>query len=612
MAARKGKQWIYWLMVGLILLGFGGWFTGGAGGRTTSIGSVGGLEISAQDYANALRNQMRQLGEQTGQTVTFEQLQAAGLDRAVLAQLVSERALDAEARRLGLSVGDERVAEAVRGTPAFQGLDGEFDRQAYRETLRRNGLNEAEFETSLREDSTRTILQAAVLGGIPEPQTYGELLAAFSNERRSVTWAAMGPESVAVLPEPTEEELRAFYEANPDRFTAPELREVSYAWLTPEMIQDDLPIEDTEVRALYDERIDEFVQEERRLVERLVFPSEEEAAAAKARIDAGEVSFEDLVAERGLQLSDIDLGDVSRTELDEASDPVFAAETGSVVGPLPSSLGPALFRVNAVLAADEIPFEEAAPDLRAEIANERAREVIGEVLPQVEDLIAGGATVEDLAERTDLEPGRIAWSEGVTEGPAAYQEFREAALAAEAGDFPQVVELSDGGLLVLRLDGVTPPALRPYEEVEAEVRAAWETETLRQEIAARAQARAEAIAGGASFEDQGLTPQSETGLTRRDPVEGTPADFVETVFAMAPGEARALPTEEGAIVLRLDAVEPAPEDDENVAAERAAIAQQVSGSIAQDVFEGFGRQLQANTEVRLDDRAIAAVNAQMN
>jgi len=612
MAARKGTKWVYWVLVGLILAGFGGWFTGGAGGRTTSIGTVGGLEIQAQSYANALQNQMRQLQEQTGQTVPFEQVQAAGLDRAVLARLVADRALDAEADRLGLSVGDARVAEAVRGTPAFQGLNGEFDRQAYREALRRNGLNEEAFETSLREDSTRTILQAAVLGGIPKPQTYGDLLAAFSNERRSATWATIGPEAVAVLPEPTEEELRAFYEAHPDLFTAPEVRQIDYAWLTPDMIQDDMAVTDDEVRALYDERIGDFVQEERRLVERLIYPSDEEAQAAKARIDSGELTFEDAVSERGLQLSDIDLGDVSREDLDDAGETVFAAETGAVLGPLPTALGPALFRVNAILAADETTFEEAAPDLRTEIADGKAREVIGELQSQVEDLIAGGASPADLAEQTDLEPGQIAWSEGVTEGPAAYQEFRDAAQTAQEGDFPQVVELSDAGLLVLRLDGVTPPALRPYEEVTAELRKAWDSEALQQEIVARAEARAQAIAGGASFEDQGMTPQAASSVSRRDPVEGTPADFVETLFTLQPGEAKVLPTEGGAIVLRLDAVEAAPQDDENVVAERDAIASQVSGSIAQDVFDAFARQLQTNTEVRIDDGAVAAVNAQMN
>ena len=95
-------------------------------------------------------------------------------------------------------------------------------------------------------------------------------------------------------------------------------------------------------------------------------------------------------------------------------------------------------------------------------------------------------------------------------------------------------------------------------------------------------------------------------------MEGTGPDFIDAAFALEPGQARALPVEDGAVVLRLDAVEPAPQDEPAVTEEREAIAAQISGSIAQDLFDAYARQLQMNTEVRLDDRAVAAVNAQMN
>lgn len=612
MATRKGSRIGLWIIVLLLVIGLGGWYTGGAVGRTTSVGTVAGLDIPLQAYATALQNRMRAFEEQTGQPLTIAQAQEIGLDRAVLAQLVSQRALDAETRRLGLSVGDARVAEAVVALPAFQGIDGSFDRELYREQLRRNGLDEAEFEASLREDTTRTMLQAAVMGGLPEPATYGEVLAAHANERRAATWAAIGPDSVAVLPRPSEEELRAFHEANRDRFTAPEVRQVRYAWLTPEMLQGDLTVDDQAVRDLYDARIEEFVQEERRLVERLVLPSEEVARDARARLDAGAASFEDLVAERGLLLSDTDLGDVSPGDLDEAGEAVFAAEPGEVVGPLPTALGPALFRVNAVLAADETPFEEAEPELRAELQNQRARRVTGDLLPRIEDLLAGGAGIEDLAAATDLEPGALAWSEGVTEGPAAYEGVRAAIAAAEPGGFPEVVELEDGGLAVIAVDSVTPPAPRSFEEARAEVEAAWEEQALREAVLSRAEAAARAIAEGASFEDRRLSPATEEGLTRRSAVEGTTPDFMPAVFAMRPGEVRAIPAEGGAIVLRLDSVEPASDDDPAVIAERAAIAEEVSGAIAQDLFDAFARQVQTGSEVRIDDAAVAAVHAQMN
>ncbi len=612
MAARKGYRLGLWIIVGLLIIGLGGWYTGGAGTRATSVATVGGLQIDAQDYANALRNQMRQVEQQTGQPLPFSEAQALGLDRAVLAQLVTERTLDAEAQRLGLSVGDERVARAVLALPAFQGLDGQFDREVYREALRRNGLTEEEFEASLRQDSTRTILQAAVVSGLPEPRAYGDTLAAYSNERRVVTWAPLSTADVAVAPQPSEQDLRAFYDVNPDLFTAPETRALSYAWVTPEAIQAELPVDDAAVRALYDERIDEFLQEERRLVERLIFSSDEAAANARSRLDSGEARFEDLVEERGLQLSDTDLGDVSREDLDDAADPVFAAAAGDVVGPLSTSLGPAFFRVNAVLAADEVPFEEAAPDLRDELANERAREVISDLRPQVEDLVAGGATIADLAERTDLELGQIAFSEDANEGPAAYQSFRDTAAEAQEGDLPDLVELEDGGLLVLQLDGVTPPALRPFEEARGDVLAAWQAQAIRTEVETRAEVAAQAIAGGASFEDQGLVSQVEENLTRRSQVEGTSPDFLPAVFEMQPVEVRAIPTADGAVVLRLDAVEPADPEAETVQAEALAIANEVSGAVSQDVFEAYARALQIGTEIRIDDRALAAVHAQLN
>ncbi len=614
MAARRGGRVFLWIVMALLavsLLGFG---TGnfGGGGRT-SIGTVGGLEVEARDYANMVSRQLQALGQQVGQPVTLEQARQFGLDveRQALASLVTQRTLDAEAARLGLSLGDARVAAAVQANPDFQGISGGFDRELYRDQLSRQGLSERDYEDGLREGTARAILQAAVVSGVPEPRAVAERLAAWNGERRTVTWAELAADAVApAVPAPTEAERRAWYEAHPDSYTAPEVRDVTYAWVTPEMIQDAQEVDEAEVRALYDGRIDEFVQEERRLVERLVFADDAAAGAARARLDAGEADFEALVAERGLLLSDVDLGDVARGELGDAAEAVFAAEPGDVVGPAPSALGPALFRVNAVLAADETTFEEAAPELRAEIAHEAARRAISEEVARIEDLTAGGATVEDLAEQTLLEPGTIAWSEGVTDGPAAYEPFRAAVAAATPDAVPEVIELGDGGVAVLRLDEVTPPALRPFEEVAAQVEADARADAVRAATLAEAEAKAEAIAGGASFEQQGLAPRAEGPRTRRDVIEGAPEGTVAAAFAMEPGQAQALPSPGGAVILRLDAVEAAPEGDPAVEAEREDIARRVADAVSQDLFETFARQLQMGTEVRVDEAAAQAVAAQ--
>ncbi len=93
----------------------------------------------------------------------------------------------------------------------------------------------------------------------------------------------------------------------------------------------------------------------------LVFGSTDEAEAAKTRLSADEITFDALIEERGLSLADVDLGDVSKPELDAAGEAVFSAEVGDVVGPIDTAIGPALFRVNGVLQAQETSYEDALP-----------------------------------------------------------------------------------------------------------------------------------------------------------------------------------------------------------------------------------------------------------
>lgn len=629
MASSKGNRVFVWIILILLFVGLIGFGATGLTGNATRLGTVGDKELDIQAYASALQNRMRSLESQTGSAFGIAQAREIGLDRAVLGQLVTERVLDAEADALGLSVGDAAVREQVLAIPAFQGLSGGFDRNAYRDALSRNGLSVADFEESLREAEARALLQQAVVGGVPAPETQVEAMIDFLMARRDVTWApvtlgATRPAPVddgrprivlpeilldAEVPTPDEAEIQARYEAAPEAYTAPEMRKISYAWLRPEDVAEGIEVDDEEVRALYDQRIDEYVQEERRLVERLVYPNETAATEALARVEAGEASFEDLVEARGLSLSAVDLGDVAADDLGAAAEPVFAAQAGDLVGPVETTLGPALFRVNAVLAAEEVPFEAVEADLRAELAQALARREIERRSDDITDLLAGGATLEDLAERTGMELGTIEWSEDVTEGIAAYAPFREAAAAAQEGDFPELLGFEDGGVFAIRLDEVTPPALRPLDEVRDQVIADVEAETRARLRAERAEELAARIAAGESFEAAGLAPRTARNLTRRDFVEGTSPEFIREIFAMEEGETRAIAGEGFATVVRLDAANAPDMQDPAVAAERQALEARLGTGLAQDIYAAYANAVQSRTEIRIDESAVQAVHS---
>lgn len=610
---RKLSDYFVWAILILLMVGLAGFGIGNFGGSATQVGSVGNASISANAYARAIQAELRAQAAEGGPFQTLGDLRAAGLDRAILEGLVARAALTHEAGELGLSVGDEEVARQVRATSSFQGIDGNFDRAGYELALDRAGYTVEEFEETIREDVSRSILQSAIIGGLTMPDAYVEIMVAYQTETRDFTLARVTETDLtAGLAAPTDEELQEYYDENGLRFERPELRRISYAWITPDMIMDQMEVSEEALRELYDERIEEYVQPERRLLERLVFPTQEEAQAARAALDAGETDYDALVEDRGLTLDDVDLGEVGPDDLsDAAAAAIFADTESEIIGPLDSRFGPALFRINAVLDATEVPFEDAAQDLRVELSEEAARRAIDAMIDDLDDRMAGGATLEELAEETDMQFGTIDWFDGVDSGIAAYDAFTDAALAAQDGDFPELLQLSDGGQFALRLDEVVPPAIPPLDEITDEVAEAWRATQLRIRLEERANAILANLALTGGLEDQGLTLTSESLIRRQDFIPDAPPTLVAQVFQLAqPGDMVVIPGARAAWIARLDSINPGTRGAPEVAALQGLFGAQIANAVAGDVFEAFGQALEAEIGISLDPGVINAIHAQ--
>ncbi|APX11678.1 peptidylprolyl isomerase [Tateyamaria omphalii] len=598
-----------WILLGLLFVGLSlGFGLDGLGGTIRTVGKVGDKHIDVQTYANTLQREMQAVGQQTGTPLTFARAQAIGLDQAVLAQLVRARALDYEAGEMGLSVGDEVIRDEILNIPAFRGLDGSFDRDAYRFALDQQGTSEADFETTLREEVSRSILQGAIVSGMQMPDTYARTLVSFLGETRDFTWVRLGQADLETdLPDPSDEVLRAYYEENLGDYELPETKRITYAVLLPDMILDSMEVEETTLRAEYEARADQYNQPERRLVERLVYLNAEAAERAAAQLEVDGTTFEALVAERGLELGDIDMGDVSRLELDAAGEAVFNAEVGDVVGPLPSSLGPALFRVNAVLPAQIVTFEEAAPELQQELSIAAARRQVEVLAEEFDNMLAGGATLEELDAETDMQLGTIDWYPALGEGIAAYDGFRDAAVDLTQDDFPEIVQLDEGGIFAMRMEELLPPRPAPFEEAKLNVQGNWEAEQSEARLTAKAEALLPALEAGESFASQSLDSIVETELDRSAFVQGTPPEFMTSVFEMEPGDVRIIPGYGAVLVVRLDAINPAADSPE-VQAETEALSAELGQIMAGEIFNIFGEDVVLRAGTQINQQALDAVH----
>lgn len=606
--AKQLSRTFVWILMGMLIVGLAGFGAVNFSGSVTSVALVGDEEVSVDAYMRELQREQRALQAQSGQAMSISQMAAFGLDRAVLGRLISLAAIDNEVNTLGLSIGDENLFKELAEIPAFQDASGNFDRQAYTFALQNAGFSETDFEADLRRESARTLVQGAITVGADMPDVLTKTLTSYIGARRSFSYVAIDKNQFAltqVVPE--DAELKAFYDANIDQFTLPETKRITYAHLSPAMLLDTVEVDEAALRRLYDERSDQYLVPERRLVERLVFADDEAAASAKAQLDVGGTTFEALVQERGLNLQDIDMGDVTMETLETAAEAVFAAEVGSVVGPLPSPLGAALYRVNGRLEARVTTFEDATAELRDEVAADRARRLIEQQSEDINDLLAGGATLEDLVQESEMQVATIDWTGEAGEGINAYEGFRAAASVVTLDDFPTADFLDDGSLFALRLDEILPERPEPFETAQQKVLDAWNADRLSQAVLAEAEALLAELQNSGNF-PEGATVVDETGLTRTDYLDETPADMMNQIFTMEPGESKIIAGDENTVVVRLTEILPA-EENEEMKLLADALDAQLDQAISNALFEAFVTDAQLRAAPRIDQHALNAVQA---
>lgn len=609
---RRGASVMAWILMAMLIGGLGGFGVTNFGGGASSIGAVGAQKISAEDYARALRTQMSAMSQQMGQPLTFQMAQAFGLDKQVLQSVIDNAALDNEAARIGLSVGDKSILVKLNEINAFKGVDGKIDPVIYDQVLKQNNLTKAAFEAGIRADTARQLLQTSVGSGLTTPATLIDTVAAWAGEQRGFSLLVLREKSLPTpLAEPDAAALQAYYTTHIADYTRPEAKRISYAALLPDDIAADMPVDDAKLQQIYQSRLSEFVIPEKRLVERLGFATEADAAAAKARIDAG-TSFETLVQERKLTLADVDLGDVSQSQLGDAGAAVFAMSEPGVVGPLNSTVGPALFRMNAILAKQETTFEQAKPDLAKELQTEAAVKAIADKVNAIDDALAGGASLADLAKEQGLSLSSTDYAAGAEDNDpiTADKAFVDAAAKLAEGDYPQAILLSSGGVIALQLDSILPPAPRAFDSVKDQVTTAARAEALAAALSAEADRIKTAVEAGSSLGSFGIVSRS-AAVDRQTRLPQTPNAVVAAAFEMQPNDLRVIQDQAYIAVLQLNSITAAPSDSEALAAIRAAIDSNGARSISDDVLQLYTRALTAEAGISLDQSMINAVNAQI-
>ncbi len=618
---KASKSPVATVVIGVLVMAFALWGIADIfrGGVDTIVADVGGTPISDVEYDLQLKNQMRTLSQQTQTEITMEQARAMGLDRNVLEATINRAALDERSRELGLVASRATVEAQFTGDPAFRGATGAFDPFMFQRALLDSGFTVDAFYTQTARDVTRRQMLTAFINGMAPPPGLSRLLFDFYSELRTIEYLVVTPEEAGQVPEPTAADLETFHMAHAnDMFSSPEYRSFDYVTIRPDEVANEVEVSDADIRMEYDTNKAQYEVAEQRDVEQIVFPDKAAADAAAARIKTPE-DFTALARERGLSAEDVKLGTFASGAMDPMlAEAVFKVAEGASTPPVQGPFGWVILRAARVAPGQSKTFEQAEGEIRTTLTNQRTAAKMSEISNAFEDDRAAGDTIAEAAMKHGLTMRQVVAADrnGMTpEGGVAdiplVPDFLEQVFQIETGDEGDLFMTMEGGSYAVKMNSITPPAVRPLEQVREQVREGFLAEARTKALQARVQTLAEEARKSGSLAEAGRTlrrmPTTKTALRRGQADDVVSSALSADIFAAQPNAiitgAAAMGTDY--VIARLTNVQH-PEPDVT-AAEYEQFRQTASQQLSETIVDTIASAARADAGVTVHDATIQRI-----
>lgn len=611
--------WVAKLLLLLLVLSFAVWGIGGqlgqVGGQTVL--KAGDTSIGVNQYRLAYDRQLNNIARATGQQLTREEAKAFGVDQTVLATLVGDAVLQEQARKLGLGISKDKIAEFTSKDTAFQGADGKFDQRRFDGILRQVGMRPQDYFADILSAGTRQQVIQTVSDGIKAPDAFLRAVALYRGEDRTVDYITLPESTVPAVEEPQAEVLAKWFDQNKAKYAAPEYRKIAYARLEPEDIVDASAVTDKQVEDDYAARQSKYTTPETRAIEQLVFPNAEAAKAALDTIRNG-TTFAQAVQNAGKTPEDTQLGTLSKDKVADRAiaDAAFALSANQVSDVVQGTFGPVLIRVTQINPQVVRPLAEVKEEIRKEIALNEANRVLMDVHDAYEDARAGGAPLQEAAQKQKLKVVVIDAVDAQGKRPDGTQVegipssalLLDAAFKADAKSENQPVNGQNGGYVFYEVESIAAAHDRPLVEVKDKVLGDWKAEQHATRLAAKGDEIAKRVKDGTALDtiatELKLEKQTKRGLRR----EAEDPDFgeagVTAVYGVAQNGTGSFEAPDGTsrVVFKVtESIEPAAADAASVP---EAQRTRFSSGLSEDILDGLVSRLRGEYDIEVNQAAI--------
>ncbi len=618
---RFAQLILFLLMVPFAFFGVDFYFRGG--NLDGLVASVGGEDITQNDFTDALREQSDTLRRQLGSNFDPRMFDNPEVRYALLEGLVNQKLVAIKARDEKFRIPDAQLAQFIASVPAFQ-VDGRFDNDRYRMYLAGQGMTAPMFEQRVRQDLTTGAVQDAITQGNIVARSSAERFVGLLEQQREVALATVDLEPFLKEVKVDDAQVREFYEKNTAAFQVPEQARIEYVLLTQDALSAQVTVTPEEVRKQYEASAAQYTAPEERSAAHILIPvaadaNDDAKAAAKklaeevyAKAKANPAKFGDLAKEfskdPGSAEQGGDLGSFGRGSMVKPfEDAVFAARSGDLLPPVLSEFGWHVIKVTGERPARTKPFEEVSAQIEADLKKQRAAQKFAAAADQFQNLVyeqadslTGTAQALDLKVETTPFISR-AQAQAIGLGNAKFVEALFAPESVQGKRNTEAIEVAPNSLISARILEHKPAAPRPFDEVKAEIREQLVRKGAAELAQKAGQAKLAGLEAGKTDKDVGLVFGKPVTVSRGQFQAGLPPDVLNRVFMVDPQK---LPAYTGAtnerggfsIVRVLEVDTPAVAD----AARVDSAAARLSGEVGREIFNAYLASLKAKTEVKIN------------
>lgn len=613
---------------GLIILVFVFWGIGNFNDRDYSnvVAMVNGEPIVAQEFERAYMGAEEAI-MRANPKITREQLIKEHLGRQVLRDMIQATLVRQEADAAGMGATPLELRKAVGALPEFHNEKGVFDPGAYTRYLENRRMGAADYEKRLGDELTRDKIAALITAPVWVDQDETRRRYNFMREGRDIEYIFVPASGFLKAAEVDDAAIAAWYEANKNEFTRPAAVDVEYIAVRPEKLVDPASFSEAEALAWYEANKSQFDRPERVKARHILIPVGEDAPeaeqkAAREKIDAAAealasgkpfAAVADECNVEGAAGPGGELGWILRDQTVPAfEEALFALEPGRLSEPVRTQFGWHLIQVEEKEQGGVLPFAEAEPAVRKDLAKNAGMDKLPEALDSLIEANILGRSLGEAAAKAGLEAERSGLLDqaGLVRKLGVASEGAAALLASPQGSpLDTALEAGQDVYIVARIAEARPASIPEFAEVREEIQDILKKEkALDFAMASAAKTLAELSAGNAPA--AGLKVEKAAGVEREGLVAGFIPDpeFNKAIFALNEGEWLAKPflataaDGQGALIARVvQIVEPDGSEYESVAELLGRAARQER---MEAIYNMFLQNLVDRAEITLTNQAL--------